>query len=218
MGKINLAVKGVKNYRSTKLALTLPFAFCEYILFKGKSMYTMNEGIVIESFQQLINDLDTVTYSTYILELIDIAIAEGESNFNVFKDAITSLYMIKNKAVDLTVIARSFEIRLLNHTGYGITLDKCCICKTKIISSNYFDIKNNGGVCKNCEKVNGIRISFEAYSLMNYIASISIDKLYNVKLKEETSKELYCLLKNLISNNYLRKPKSLEIFNMLHEE
>ena len=42
-------------------------------------MYTLNEGEIIDSFQSLLGDLETITYASYFCELIDISMTEETS-------------------------------------------------------------------------------------------------------------------------------------------
>lgn len=110
-------------------------------------MYTLNEGEIMESFQELLSDLETITYASYFCELIDICLPEGESNRVLFKEFVTTFYLMRTRAVDLETLARVFELRILKATGYELSLDKCSICKEKITSSNYISLQFLGGLC-----------------------------------------------------------------------
>ena len=46
------------------------------------------------------------------------------------------MYLIKSKAIDLEILARSFELKLLESTGYGFNFDRCSVCGKKINTSN----------------------------------------------------------------------------------
>lgn len=163
------------------------------------------------------SDLDTLTYSAYLCELIDICMQDEESNRELFKHFVTAFYLIKNKAVDIETLARAFEIKVLQATGYAFSLDCCCMCRKKIISSNFINLQYSGGVCKDCQRVNGTYISYAAYNALKYLAKVPLENIYRVTLSKEVKMELYKLLSMLIEQNYFRKPKSLEIFNYLTE-
>lgn len=177
-------------------------------------MYTLNEGDILESFQDLLNELDTITYASYFCELIDICIPEGESNRLLFKEFVTAFYLMRTKAVDLETLARVFELKILKATGYGLNLDKCSICKEKITSSNYISLQYPGGVCNNCKKVNGIEITNASYNIIKYLNKLSIEKTYRITIPDNLKKEIYDILKHIISQNYIKKPKSLEVLNI----
>lgn len=86
LGKISVIAKGAKKNRSKLFSSTLSFCYGNYNVYKGKGMYTLNEGDIIDSFQSLLSDLETITYASYFCELIDIALNEEESNRQLFKD------------------------------------------------------------------------------------------------------------------------------------
>ena len=89
LGKITFIAKGAKKSKSKNLALTLPLCFADYIFFKGRNLYNLQEGKIINSFQGLLDNLDKLTYSSYICELIDICVEDGEVNKELFKEFIT---------------------------------------------------------------------------------------------------------------------------------
>lgn len=214
-GKINVIVRGAKRVKNSKLPLTLPFSFCDYVLYKGKTMFTLNEGSITESFQDFLKDLETVTYATYILELADIALVEEEPNQSLFKDIVTSFYFIKNNVISLELLIAYFELRVLKNTGFNFEFNRCSICRKKIISSNYFSLSHGGGVCNSCTKEGGLYVSHETYSLIKYISTLSIENLVKINLNEKVKNESKKLLSFIIQNSFDKKPKSLEILNLL---
>lgn len=215
LGKVSVIAKRSKKNSSKLFPVTLPFVYGNYTLYRGKGMYTLNEGQIIESFQDLLNNLDTLTYSSYFCELIDICMQAEESKRELFRDFITAFYLINNNAVDLETLARVLELKVLKATGYELNLDRCCICKEKITSSNYMNLQYVGGVCNKCERYNGMYISDASYNILRYLNKLSIEKSCNIIIPDNLKKEIYDILYHIISQNYLRAPKSLETLNLL---
>ena len=150
LGKITMIAKGAKKSKSKFFANTIPLCYGEYLLFKGKSLFVLQEGKINNSFQGLLDNLDKLTYSSYVCELIDIALVEGEKNIQVFKEFLTTLYLLNTDALDYELLIRYFELKLLKATGYGLNLDNCVCCGKKINVSNYIDVSNFGGICESC--------------------------------------------------------------------
>ncbi len=197
------------------MSVTLPFCFGDFVVFKGKSLYTINEGEVVKSFQSLLNDLDSLTYASYLCELIDIAMIEEESNRELFKDFIKIFYLMENKAVDLDLLCRAFEVKLLIASGYYFNLEHCALCKRKISTSNYVNFEYISGICSNCEKSRGMSISFATYSALKYLVKVPIENVYRLNLSKEVKCELFKLLTNIIADNFSRTPNSLQAFNYI---
>lgn len=216
-GKVSTIARGAKRSRSKFLSITLPLCYGEYVYFKGKGLANLQEGKIIESFQGLLENLDKLTYSTYICELIDIATIEGEGNKWLFKEFVTTLYLLNTDALDYEMLVRSFELKLLKATGYGLNFDRCAICKKQINTSDYITLSYYGGVCDGCERIHGMYISKGAYSALRFLSNTPSDKVYRLNLNSNIKKEIEKVITFIISNNYARKPKSLEMLKYLKE-
>lgn len=206
--------RGAKKSKSKMLSLSLPFCFGDFVLFRGKSMYSINEGEISNSFQSLLNDFTSLTYASYFCELIDIALVEEESNRELFKEFISVFYLMENNAVDFELLARAFEIKLLIYSGYYFNLDSCVFCRNKINSSNYFNRQYLGGICPECDKNQGIKISFASYNALKYLVKTPIANIYKLNLSKEVKSELYMLLSNIIYDCFGKRPHSLEMLNI----
>lgn len=218
IGKVFAVAKGAKKNKSKFLSPTQNFCFGEYMLYRGKSMYSMNEGTIVDSFNEFLDDIETITYACYFCELVDISMVEEESNNNLFKTLVSAFYLLKSKAIDPNLLARAFEVKLLQATGYGLNLDNCCICKRPIQTSDYISLKYSGGVCNECTKVNGIRVSNSSYNILKFIIKSPIKNIYRVTITKESNEELSRLLSNFISSNYYKVPKSLDMLHYLKKE
>ena len=217
LGKIAAVVRGAKKSKSKFLSLTLPLCYGEYMLYKGKNLYALQEGKIINSFQGLLNNLHKLTYSSYLCELIDIACADSEVNIELFKNLVTTLYLLNTDAIDYELLVRSFELKLLKYTGYNLTLDNCSVCRKKISSSNYISLSYYGGICDECTKEHGLFISKGAYNALRFLKSMNVDKLYRLNLSNEMKDEIEKITTFFICNNYARKPKSLDMLKFVKE-
>ncbi|WP_163194345.1 DNA repair protein RecO [Clostridium thermarum] len=217
LGKISAIAKGAKKSKSKLFSITLPFCFGEYTVFRGKSMYVLSEGKTIESFQALLNDLDTLTYGSYICELVDISMVDEESNRDIFKTLVSSLYLLKSRAVDDEILLRAYELNVLNNTGYGINFETCGVCRKKIEQCSYISLQQFGGVCDQCPKTDGISISKPAFKVLKFLNNIPLEKVYRLTVPQNIKRELKKTLQLFISNNYSRIPKSLQMLDFIKE-
>lgn len=159
--------------------------------------------------------MDTITYASYFNELIDITLESDEVHKEIFKDLVTAFYFIKNDVMDIEILARAFEIRILKATGYELNFEQCIRCRKKITISNYIDLISYGPICKECEKLNSIYISNPTYNTLKFLNNFGMDKINRIIVSKASKLELYKILSFIISQNYTRKPKSLEMFNYL---
>ena len=199
LGKITAIAKGARKSKSKLLSLTLPLCYGEYVLFKGKSLFNLQEGKITNSFQGLLDNLDKLTYSSYICELIDICVEEGEVNEGLFKDFLTCMYLLNTDALDYEMLIRSFELRLLKATGYGLNLESCVSCRKKISVEH------------------GIYISKPAYNAIRFLMRTPMDKIYKLNINADVKRDISKVTTFIISSNYSKKPKSLEMLNYIKE-
>lgn len=122
---------------------------------------------------------------------------------------------MKNKAVDLDILSRSFEMKLLAATGYKFNFERCSVCGSKITTSNYLSFQYAGGICDKCNKSHGTIISHPAYSVLRFLNKSPIENISRVTVSQKIKNEIYKILSVFIANNYSKKPKSLELFNYL---
>ncbi|MEY7998959.1 DNA repair protein RecO [Clostridium sp. Mt-5] len=215
LGKISTIARGVKKSKNSLFSTTLQFCYGDYVLYKGRSLYVIDESSLIDSFQDLLNDLNDLTYASYFCELVDIAMNDGENSEEMFRCLVTSFYLMRSHAVDIETLARAFELKILQATGYGLNFDYCIMCRKKITSFNYLSLQYLGGVCDKCKKVNGIHIDYATSSALKYLSKTSLENVYKVVLSDKVKKELYKVLKLIISQNYFRRPKSLDTLEYL---
>lgn len=217
VGKATFIARGSKKSKSKFLSITLPLCYGDYVLFKGKNLYNLQEGKIINSFQSLLDNLDKLTYSSYICELIDICVQEGEVDTKLFKDFITCLYLLSTDALDYEILIRAFELRLLKATGYGIEFDRCSICKKNISTSEYVSLSYFGGVCDQCKKEHGVAVSKAAYNALRFLNNTPMDKIYRLNISKEIKKQIERVTTFIIYSNYSKRPKSLEMLNYIKE-
>ena len=209
LGKVSAVAKGAKK-GSRFLAPSLQFCYGDYVLYRGKSMYTINECQVIESFQVLLKDIEHITYASYLCELIHISMQEEESNRRLFIYLVSAFYIMKNEAADIEILARAFEVKLLEVTGFSFNLENCAVCRKKLNTSDYISLQYGGGICSSCERTNGIYVSNAAFNALRFLSKMSFENIYRVSLSDQLKEELYKILSLFISQNYFKKPKSLE--------
>ncbi|MEG0641356.1 MAG: DNA repair protein RecO [Clostridium sp.] len=213
LGKVSTIAKGAQKTSNKLLVPSLPFCFGEFILYKGKSLYIINECEIIDSFQEFLGDLDTLTYASYLSELIDISTITEESNGELFKLLVSTYYLLKHKGINTEILIRAFEIELLKSTGYGLILDRCTMCNKPIDKSNYIDLSAYGFCCSDCKSNGNANISYSTYNILKYISKLPFEKLNILSLTKNNKEEIYDILSKLIGQSYSRRPKSLDIFN-----
>ena len=151
----------------------------------------MQEGKIINSFQGLLDNLDKLTYSSYICELIDICVEDGEVNKELFKEFITCLYLLNTDAMDYELLIRAFELRLLNANWImDYNLINVAFVKKIFNTSDYISLSYFGGVCDTCNKEYGIYISRAGFNALRFLSKTSMDKIYRLNIDKNVKNKL----------------------------
>jgi len=216
-GKIQAVAHGARKAKSRFISSTQPFSYCEYVLYKGKNLYTINQSEVKESFQELLNDLYSLTYGSYFMELVDVLTQEEESNIELFRLLLKALYLLNEKQFDKELIVRAFEIKSMAISGYLPNLNKCVVCYGAVSSEIRFSSKLGGVICGKCvqEDRYSTKTDPSTINTMRYLVKMDIERIHTLKVSAIVKNEMKKILKNYIKYYLEREFKSLEFIEEL---
>lgn len=211
LGKVEAVAHGARKAKNRFMSSSQIFAYCEYVLYKGKSLYTVSQSEIIESFQVLLNDLYTLTYGSYVIELANVLTQNDEANLDLFLLILKTLYLLTDSDIDRELLIRAFEIKSVSISGYMPVLNGCAICRGGY-GSYYFSTRYGGIICENCEKndLSAFKIKPDTLAAMRYLIKSGIEKVRTIKVSSSAKKEMKKILKNYIKYYLEKEFKSLE--------
>jgi DNA repair protein RecO (recombination protein O) len=214
LGKIQAVVHGARKAKSKFMSSTQVFAYCEYVLYKGKSLYTINQSEIIESFQVVLDDLYSLTYSSYIVELADVLTQNEEVNIDLFVLLLKTMYLMTDKDIDRELLIRAFELKAISISGYMPNLMKCSLCGSENHLSR-FSIHLGSTICDNCASKdrNNIEIGPPTLNAMKYMMKIGIEKVRTTKISRGVKNDMKKIMKNYIKYYLDKDFKSLEFLD-----
>lgn len=215
LGKISAVAHGARKPKSRVMSSTQVFSYCEYVLYKGKSLYTINQSEIKESFQQVLKDLYTLTYCSYLTELVDTLTQEGENNVELFRLLLKTMYMMTEETADKELVVRYFELNAMSISGYMPDLYRCTVCSEMKGGFTGFSSSLGGLVCGDCmgNVGNAVRIDVSALNVMRYLLRTSIDKIHMLKVSERDKNNMKKIMKNYIKYYLERDFKSLDFLD-----
>lgn len=218
VGKVNAVAKGAYRPKSGLLAGIQPFSHSEFVLYKGRSLYTINQCDVKEIFYPFREDLKKLSYAAYLVELVGAVTAEGQTNNRLFNLLGKTLYILKENDIEINPIVRAFEIKLMNYSGYRPHLVSCVHCANKQSTSWVFSAEQGGLLCSSCLNIDlsAIKIGTTTIKLALYLLTRDMEEIKNLKISRYLNDELGKILKQYIlvyTNKY--NFRSLEIAEKL---
>lgn len=126
-GKIDVVAKGVLRSRSRLAGHLEPMTLLEVVLAHGRSMDVITQAQALESWRPVHEDLDRLSAGMYLLELADrltVEHAEAEPVYRLLHVALVRLA----RGDGQQVVTRTFELGLLDVTGFRPELSVCLGC------------------------------------------------------------------------------------------
>lgn len=195
-GKIQaLAPKAKKADRGFASATQL-FVYGDFILTSYKDTYRMVNAEMIEMFHGIREDLERLSYASYMMEFIQYVTEPMLSQPELLRLCIVTLQALSRKTVNCHLVRRIFELRALKELGFGVQLLACLDCGEVIPEeqeATYFFSPEAGGlVCNHCKTYykDLIEISFSTRYTLAYIMNANCKVLYQFTITEVILKQL----------------------------
>lgn len=202
-GTISLSVKGGKNTKSKYLAATQMFCYSEFIVYEGKGFNSVTSAEMIESFYNLRNDIGKLSYSAYIMELLEKTVFEGMHSEDLLKLTLKTLWVIAKTGIDILLAVSIFEIKYLQMNGFLGEADKCSSCGNDVEDEIFFSTRDGGIVCGNCKNSSGrvFKLMEGTYSAINYVLKSNDSRLFSFKVSNEVVGQLRLILEDYMAEH-----------------
>lgn len=216
LGKVDVVVHGAKSHKSKFMACTQPFCYGEYILYKGKSLFTLSEGNINDSFQNILMDFDKLMYGSYFLELVDNLTEKEVKNVSMLALLLKSLYIMIHDEVNLEILMIVMEFKAISLAGFMPQIKFCLNCRRELLEG-YFSISNGGIVCSVCGKTNKNDYSVNEATIrcLQIIKNIKLEDLNKFEYTKEIIEYIKLIMKNYVMYHCDKKFKSIEIIEQL---
>ena len=178
-GKISVSAKGAKNPKSKFLVAQL-FSYCDFVIYKGRSFYSLAQVDLIESFYNLRLDYDRLNTAYQIIKQIDTwSIGEflPDENREILLLLLKALLKLSKMERDFELIRLLFGFKFLQLTGFSPQIEGV-----------YFYTEH--------EK---IKLSNEVIYVLTYILESEVTRVFNIRITEKNMvKDLNLLYNKLL--------------------
>ncbi|AKL95782.1 DNA repair protein RecO [Clostridium aceticum] len=200
LGKINAIAKGAQKPKSALIAGVQPFCYSDFLLYRGKNLYTVTQCEPKEIFYKLREDVKRLSYASYLVELIEAVTIEGQTNNRMFNLLGKTLYLMTKSDIEINTIVRSFEMNFLNYCGFKPEFHCCVSCNKTTSASWKFSSQEGGLLCENCFSVDpyAMKISEITLRLAKYLQTKEITEIHKLKISDFLNEALKKLLKQYI--------------------
>lgn len=218
-GKIGGLIKGIRNEPQRYGGLPLTFSRSVIVFYKrpSRDLNLVTQCDAKEQFLPIRKDLRKSHYAHYFLELLDAVTQDYDKNERLFQLIVNCLIALaENK--ECWQIARIFEIRLLNLSGFKPRLDTCVHCQNSISGFSAqarFSPILGGILCRRCFAFdrNARRVLPGSLACLDYIEKSSWPKVLQLKISSHSANELRQILSNFLDIHLDKEIKSRKFLN-----
>ena len=216
-GKVKGVAKGVRGEGIARTGTFESFTLLEMVFYEKlrSELHLISEATVLESFEGLRSNLETLATAYYLTELVD-QLTEPhdlhEPIFELLHFAYQCLPFLSSSRV-----ARFFEIRLLSEVGLLPHVTSCLGCGEEPSGKAFFSVKQGGVFCMNCRKKapDSRPVSQEALKRMRDLQSEKATELIQASGGEREDQEIGQLIERFLSERITRKFSTRRFLNQV---
>lgn len=215
-GKIAAFARGARRPNSALLGMTSPFSFGEFVVYEGRTSYTLVSASISNYFSELRMDVEGAYYGFYFLELANYYAKEANDETEALKLLYQTLRALVNPKIPNKLIRYIFELKLITINGEGPQMRECVCCR-KEGTYDWFSVMRGGIVCREClgHVLDGMKLMSSTLYTLQYIVLSPVEKLYNFVVKEEVLLELGKVVSRYMAEYNGKVFKSLEILKTI---
>lgn len=217
-GKISAFARGARKPNSPFVGAVNPFSFGEFVMYAGRTSYTLQSVNITNYFSELRNDMMNAYYGFYFLELADYYTKEGNDEREMLRLLYQTLRALINPHIPNRLVRYIYELKCLTVNGQAPQVFECVLCGSDQKPA-VFSISKGGLICGECNDgvKDGIVLDPSVLYSMQYIESSTIEKLYTFNVSAKVLEQLGSIMGKIMDQYTDKKFKSLEILETLVE-
>lgn len=219
-GKIQAVAKGARKPTSRKAGHLELFTRSRLLIARTRSIDIITQAETAEAYRPLRASLEASTLAHYFAELLDRFTGEAQSDQDLF-DLLSSGLSWLCEAEDLRLVARFYELRLLDLAGFRPELHRCPDCGDTLEPANgYFSPLEGGVLCPGCgaHRRDALTLSLKAFKVLRYGQTRDWPHFRRLRLTQSLHAEVERVLYRYLLFVLERSLKSVEFLRQLRRE
>lgn len=223
-GKIKAIAKGCRKPKSSLLSSSEVFVFSELVLYKGTNFYHITQAVTRETFYNIRKDLLRLSYATYFTELAETVSDEELPNERLFLLLAKTLYYLSTGEIPMGLLHLSYQLKLMDISGYRPNLAKCAICKKAHEDYKRFSVEMGGVICEDCSSdrkfgkpSDAFKLSQGATEAFKFLLDTEISRLNTKKIDNTIFNEIDKITRSFTQMHLDKRFKSLEFLDAIKD-
>lgn len=187
-GKVPVIARGARRRNSKLAAAAQTLAYGEWTLYRRGQWTYAAEGTVLELFQGLRADLETLALGCYFAELTETVSQEELPAEELLRHLLNGLYALSALHLPLKQVKAAFELKLLCLAGYEPLAEGCALCGRADPRDPVLELEEGILRCGTCGGSGGGRkapLCPGSLAALRHIVYGNPRRLYSFRLEEE---------------------------------
>lgn len=186
-GLIGIMSKGCRNMKSKLRGVSRKLIYGKFnVYYKPNGLSTLISIDVINSFNNVVMDLEKISYASFMLDITYQVLKQNEESeiFELLKDTLLKL----ESGLSPLPLTNILELKLLEYLGVSPNLDSCSVCGSnkQIVT---LSPSHGGYICKECF-TNDYLVSEKTIKMIRMYYYIDIKSISKLDVSSEVSKEI----------------------------
>ncbi len=216
-GILTMKARGALRKGSKTAAATQQLTWSELTVFENKGYRTVSEGVILEAFSGLREDIAALSLGAYFAEVLEAVSEEGMPDAAVLQLALNSLYALSRNLCDPAQIKACFELRLMSLIGYEPELTGCAVCGETEIESPWLFLQEGRIFCGHCREAGSLPLRSDTLAAMRHIVDSDPKRLFSFTLGKEGMAELGALTERYLTTQLDRDFRSLSYWKSVRD-
>ncbi len=190
---IGVISKGCRNIKSKLRAVSRKLVYGKFhIYYKENGLSTLISVDIINSFHHILTDLKTISYASYIIDLV-LQVSKQNEEDNLFSLLKATLSKIE-EGYQAHILMSIVELKLLDYLGVKPMIDGCSLCGS---NKNIVTISSSKGgyICANCYTDEGM-VSDKTIQLVRMFYYVDLEKITKLEVSSHVLKEINLFLED----------------------
>lgn len=212
-GKTRLLAKGARRTKSRLAGHLELFSHARVLVAKGRSLDTVTQAVTVAPFWQIRESLEKASYAFHFVELVDAFLQDADEHAGVFDLLHSSLMALAATDCSPDLVARYFEMHLLDEAGFRPQLESCVSCAASVQPvENGYSVSRGGVFCPSCTRLeySTVELDVPPLKLMRFLQRTAEARLLTIEVPAEVGERVEMLLRRQIEYSLERKLRAAD--------
>ncbi len=190
---IGVISKGCRNIKSKLRAVSRKLVYGKFhIYYKENGLSTLISVDIMNSFHHILTDLKTISYASYIIDLV-LQVSKQNEEDNLFS-LLKATLLKTEEGYGAHILMSIVELKLLDYLGVKPMIDGCSLCGS---NKNIVTISSSKGgyICAHCYTDEGM-VSDKTIQLVRMFYYVDLEKITKLEVSSHVLKEINLFLED----------------------